>query len=512
MSALLESMALGLETALITENLTFCFLGVLLGTALGVLPGIGALTAVSMLFPITYHMGPTAGLIMLAGIYFGTAYGGSTAAILLNVPGTPSSAVACLDGYPMARQGRAGVALFGTAIASFVGASIGIVIMMMFTPWIVAFAFEFGPTEYFALMVLGLVAAATISSGSAAKGIAMVVLGMLLGTVGTDVYTGAARFNFGTIELADGIGLVAIAMGLFGITEIIASIRASRSRPTDARRIALRSMIPDRDDVRRSWLPMLRGSGIGSFLGGLPGAGSLIASFMAYALEKKISRDPSRFGHGAIEGVISPEAANNAAEQTAFIPTLALGIPGSATMALMIGVFMTHGIVPGPTLIAEHPDMFWGLVMSFWLANILLLILNIPLVGLWVRLLSIPYHLLYPAILMLVCMGVYSIDRSPFDVGMVVAFGALGYAMRLLEFPAAPLVLGFVLGPLMEEHFRRAMLISRGDFLTFLERPISGTTLALAALLLVWSGWSAYRPRPEVGSVGRNQEGGFDRR
>lgn len=490
---LFANIALGLETALSPSNLLFCFLGVFLGTFVGVLPGIGALAAVSMLFPLTLHLDLTTALIMLAGIWYGTAYGGSIASILLNVPGTPSSAVVCLDGYPMARQGRAGVALLMTTASSFVGGSIGIILMMLFSPVIVAYALEFGSAEYFSLMVLGLIAASTISEGSAVKSLAMVVLGLLLGTVGMDIYTGEDRFTFGLLQLSDGISLVALAMGLFGIAEVIASVRTVETGTVNSKDLTLRSMIPTLDDVKRSVMPTLRGTGLGSFFGILPGTGPTIASFMSYAVEKRVAKQPERFGKGAIEGVVGPEAANNAADQTAFIPTMTLGIPGSATMAIMMGAMMMQGVAPGPGLMSEHPSLFWGLVMSFWIGNLLLVILNAPLVGLWVRLLTVPYYYLYPAIVMFVCIGVYSVHNSAFDVMLVVAFGALGYLMRLVALPAAPMLLGIVLGPMMEENFRRATMLSHGDLATFFTRPISGSVLAFAVLLLAWGLWVGIR-------------------
>ena len=489
---LLQNAGLGLATALSWSTLLFCLIGVTLGTLVGVIPGIGALAAISMLFPITFYLDPTAALVMLAGIYYGSAYGGSIASILLNLPGGPANAVACLDGYPMARQGRAGVALFMTAMASFFGGSLGIILMMAFSPVIVSIALSFGPSEYFALMLMGLVAASVITSGSAVKGIAMVTLGVLLGVVGTDVYTGNLRFTFGVLELMDGISLVAVAMGLFGVSEVIASIRDADAGVA-TKKVTLRSMVPTRDDVRRSWWPMARGSGIGALFGALPGTGGTIASFVSYAIEKKVAKDPSRFGKGAIEGIVSPEAANNAADQTAFIPTLALGIPGTSAMAILIGVMMIHGVTPGPMLMIDHPDLFWGLVMSFWVGNILLLILNIPLIGLWVRVLSIPYKVIYPSVLMFICIGVYSISYSAFDVYAVLALGALGYGMRVCGYPAAPLLLGFVLGPMMEEHFRRALLVSRGSFNIFIATPLSATFMVLAIVLLVWGTWSTIR-------------------
>jgi TctA family transporter len=491
----IDSIALGLQTALQANNLFYCFVGVTLGMFVGVLPGIGALAAIALLLPVTFYLDPTAAIVMLAGVYYGSAYGGSTASILLNLPGTPSSAVACLDGYPMSKQGRAGVALFATTMGSFIGGSIGILLMMLFSPIIAAAALQFGAAEYFAMMTLGLVAASTIGIGSPVKGIAMVVFGIMLGIIGTDVNTGLTRFTFGIPELYDGIALVAIAMGLFGVSEVISSVKSNDHGNIDRKAITLRSMIPTRDDVRRFWMPMLRGTAIGSFFGALPGTGGTIASFMSYAVEKKISKEPDRFGKGAIEGVVAPESANNAADQTAFIPTMTLGIPGSVVMALMLGALMIHGITPGPNLIIEKPAMFWGLIMSFWIGNLMLLVLNIPLIGVWVRILAIPYKVLYPAILMFVCMGVYSLNNSAFDVIMVLAFGALGYGMRLLDFSPAPLILGFVLGPLMEENLRRALLISRGDFMVFLQRPISAVITIITFALLAWTVWTVVRPR-----------------
>lgn len=494
------NIAIGLEAALTPVNLFYCFVGVFLGTLLGVIPGIGVLASISMLYPITFYLDPLAAVIMLAGIYYGTTYGGSTSSILLNLPGTPANAVACLDGHPMAKQGRAGVALLMTTLASFFGATIGIILMMAFSPIISASALKFGSAENFALVVLGLMASATISPGSPMKGVASALIGIIFGIVGTDVYTGIYRFTFGYVELIEGITLVAIAMGLFGVAEVISSIGKSTGKPIDPKTITFGSMLPTRDDVKRSWMPMLRGSGIGSFFGALPGTGGMMASFMTYAVEKKISKNPDEFGKGAIEGVTAPEAANNAADQTAFIPTMTLGIPGTPSMAIMLGILMLHGITPGPRLITDHPDVFWGLIMSFWIGNLMLLLLNIPLVGLWVRVLAIPYHYLYPAVLVFVCIGVLSVNNNPFDVWPVIAFAAIGYGMMLIEFPTAPLILGFVLGPLAEEHFRRAMLLSDGDFSTFIDRPISAVILAVVAILLVWAIVMTMRPiwsRPE---------------
>jgi TctA family transporter len=490
-----SNIALGLSVAVSLNNLFYCFLGVFLGTLVGVLPGIGSLATIALLLPITFHLDATSAIVMLAGVFYGSTYGGSTASILLNLPGTPSAAVACLDGYPMSKQGRAGVALFMTTIASFIGGSLGIIVLMLFAPVISEFALKFGPAEYFAMMTLGLVAASTISSGTPIKGIAMVVLGVILGIVGTDVNSGTQRFAFGIPELSDGIHLVAVAMGMFGLAEVITSVRVVKAGQVDPKSITFRSMVPTRDDWRRSWFPMLRGTGIGSFFGALPGTGGVIASFMAYAVEKRVAKDPSRFGHGAIEGIMAPEAANNAADQTAFIPTLTLGIPGNVIMALMIGALMIHGIAPGPQLMLEKPDLFWGLIMSFWIGNIMLLVLNIPLIGVWIRVLAVPYHLLYPAILMFVCLGVYSVSNSSFDVLMVAFFGALGYIMRLLDFHAAPLLLGLVLGPLMEENLRRALLLSRGDFMVFLQRPLSAIFTTFTVVLVLWALWSLFKDR-----------------
>jgi len=495
---LLSNLALGFGAAFAPATLLYCFIGVLLGTLIGVLPGIGALATISLLLPITYHMTPASAIIMLAGVYYGAQYGGSTASILLNLPGTPSSAVACLDGYPMAKQGRAGVALFMTTVASFVGAIIGLFVLAAFTPAISELGLKFGPAEYFSMMLLGLIAASTIATGSPLKGIAMVVFGLLLGMVGTDVNSGVARYDFDIPELTDGLNLVALAMGIFGISEVINSIN-NVPRGGTGGRITLRSMMPTREDNRRSMAPMLRGSAVGSFFGALPGTGASIASFMSYAMEKKIAREPQRFGKGAVEGVTAPEAANNAAVQTAFVPTLSLGIPGDAVMALMLGALIIHGIQPGPMMITEQPELYWGLIASFVIGNVMLVILNIPLIGVWVSILRIPYNVLYPAILVFICMGVYSVNNNTFDVQMVALIGVAGYVLMLLRFEAAPLLLGFILGPMVEENLRRALLLSRGDPAIFVERPISASLLAVGALLLLWSCWSAMRRRPVPG-------------
>ncbi|MFY9348386.1 MAG: tripartite tricarboxylate transporter permease [Orrella sp.] len=500
----LDSLYIGLQAALQPNILLYCFIGVFLGTFIGVLPGIGPLAAISLLLPITYHIEPTAAIVMLAGVYYGAEYGGSTASILLNLPGTAANAVTCLDGHPMAKQGRAGVALFMTTIASLCGGMIGVFALILFSPSIVEIGLKFGPAEYFSLMILGLISASTLASGSPAKGMAMVVFGLLLGTIGTDINSGVPRFDFGIPEMMDGISLVGLAMGLFGISEIVNSITIKRDAKI-TEKITMRSMMPTKQDVKDSIKPMLRGSGIGGFFGALPGTGAAIASFISYAVEKKVAKDPSRFGKGAIEGITAPESANNAAAQTAFIPTLTLGIPGSATMAIMLGALIIHGIQPGPMLMAEQPTLFWGLIVSFCIGNIFLVILNIPLIGMWVSLLNIPYRILYPAILVFIMMGVYSVHNSTFDLYMVAIIGVIGYAMTLLRFEAAPLLLGFILGPLMEENLRRALLLSRGDMSTFIDRPISMWLLIISGLILAWSFYGSFRSQLRKNTLAKEQ-------
>lgn len=494
---MLSNFGLGLATAITPEALLFCFIGVTVGTFVGVLPGVGAMAAISLALPMTYHLDPTYALIMLAGIFYGSQYGGSTASILLNLPGSITNAVTCLDGYPMAQKGKAGVALFVTAIASFIGSSFAIVIVMGFAPVIAEAALNFSSYEYFAVMLMGLIAASTLSSGSPTKGLAAVILGVTIGIAGTDVTSGQYRFTFGLQGLSDGVNLVAIAMGLFGISEIVTNIGRGPGERGVIGKVTLRSMFPSREEWRHFWGPAGRGSVVGSAIGALPGIGPVLSAFMAYLLEKKISREPSKFGQGAIEGITAPEAANNAAVQAGFIPTLSLGIPGDAVMALMLGAMMIHGIVPGPLFMTEYPEMFWGLIMSFWIGNILLLVLNIPLNGLWVRMLKIPYHVLYPAILVFICIGVYSARNSVFDIYVALAFGLLGYLMNMLRYPTAPLLLGFVLGPLLEEHFRRSMLLSRGEFGAFMDRPLSAIFLIVTAGLMAFAGFTLIRQMRE---------------
>ncbi|WP_068302840.1 tripartite tricarboxylate transporter permease [Pararhodobacter sp. CCB-MM2] len=482
---MIDNLLLGFQVALSAQTLMYCFIGVSIGMFIGVLPGVGPLAAISMLLPITYYITPTDALIMLSGIYYGAQYGGSVASILMRLPGTASSAVICLDGYEMTRNGRAGAALFLSAIASFIGGTIGIILMAGFAPALANFALRFGSQEYFLLMALGLVAASTLSEGSAVRGLAMVVLGVVIGIVGLDHTSGTMRFVYGQFELMDGVSLVASAMGLFGLSEILSNI-GGRDRPLPTEKVSMRTMIPTRREFLDSLPAIWRGTAIGSFFGTLPGTGSTIASFFSYASEKKLSRNRARMGQGMVEGVAGPEAANNSAAQTAFIPTLTLGVPGDAVMALLLGAMIVHGVNPGPQMLQETPEMFWGLVASFWLGNLILLIFNLPMIGLWVGMLRIPYRVMYPAILVLVVIGTYSIRYSVFDIYQLLAFGVLGYILRVLAFPAAPLVLGLVLGPLMEENFRRSLMLADGHFTTFATRPISAVLLvAIIAILAV---------------------------
>lgn len=483
---LFDNLLMGLQVASDRTILWYCFFGVFLGTAVGVLPGIGALAAISLLLPMTYHMSPTAAIVMLAGVYYGAQYGGSTASILMNLPGGPASAVTCLDGYPMAKNGKAGIALFITTIASLFGAMFGLILLVLFSPAIAEVGLKFGPAELFSMMVMGLVAASSMGSGSPIKGLAMVVMGVLLGMVGTDVNSGAARYTMDIPELMDGINLVALAMGLFGVAEVVRGIHG-QDGTQKVTKVTLRSMIPAKKEMNQSYPAMFRGSVLGSALGALPGVGPSIAAFMAYAVEKKVAKNPQDFGHGAVQGISAPESANNAAAQTAFVPSLSLGIPGDAVMAIMLGALIIHGIQPGPMLINEQPEMFWGLVVSFAIGNIMLVLLNIPTIGIWVSLLRIPFTWLYPAILVFVALGVYSVNNNNFDIYMVAILGVLGYMFMLLRFEAAPLLLGYILGPMVEENMRRSLLLSRGDPSIFFDRPISATLLAITAAMLTWT-------------------------
>lgn len=483
-----ENISLGIETAFTFDAMLFCFVGVFVGTFVGALPGIGPLVSISVVLPLTFGLDPTVALIMLAGIFYGAQYGGSITSILLNLPGTASTAVTALDGYPMTKGGRAGLALFINAVASFVGGSLAILLMMAFAPALARIALNFHSTEYFAVMLLGLIAASTLSAGSTLKSLVMVTLGLILGLVGMDMNSGAMRYTFGLLELTDGVSLIAIAMGLFGVAEIINKLATppSDTPKAIARHIPLKSMLPSRAELSTLWAPVLRGSAIGSIVGALPGAGPSIASFMAYAFEKRVSRTPEKFGKGAVEGVAAPEAANNASVQSAFIPTLSLGIPGDVVMAVLLGAMMMHGVVPGPQFISNEPAMFWGLIVSFWIGNVMLLILNLPLIGIWVRIISIPNHILTPAVMFFICMGSYSINNSVFDVFVTLLFGVVGYLFMVFNFHPAPVLLGFILGPLMEENLRRSLVVARGDPLVFLERPISLVLLLMSATLLLW--------------------------
>jgi len=484
MEELFSNLALGLATAVTLDNIMFCFLGVLLGTLVGVLPGIGPLATIAMLLPATYRMtDPTTALIMLAGIYYGSQYGGSTTAILVNLPGEVSSVVTVLDGYQMARRGRAGPALAIAAIGSFFAGTVATLLLAAFAPPLSELAFKFGPAEYFALMVLGLIAAVVLAHGSFVKALAMVVLGLLLGMIGTDVNSGVARFSFDVPELTDGIEFVVIALGMFGFGEIIANLEQRENREVFTSKVG--RLLPSREEFKASIMPILRGTTIGSLLGILPGGGSVLGSFSSYAIEKKLSKTPERFGKGAIEGVAGPESANNAGAQTSFIPMLTLGIPTTPVMALMVAAMMIHNIQPGPQVMTSNPPLFWGLITSMWIGNLLLVILNLPLIGLWIKLLTVPYRVLYPAILLFCVIGAYSINNNVFDVFMTIPFAILGYVFKKLDCEPAPLLLGFVLGKLMEEYLRRAMTISRGDWSVFVTRPLSATMLAIAAVLIV---------------------------
>jgi len=483
----------GFSVALSLQNLSYCFLGCLLGTLIGVLPGVGPLATIAMLMPITFAISPTAALIMLAGIYYGAQYGGSTTSILVNLPGETSSVVTCIDGYQMARQGRAGPALAIAAIGSFFAGCVCTLIIAMFGPPIAELALKFASPEYFSLMLMGLVSAAVLAEGSMVKSLTMVIMGLLLGVVGTDVDSGWRRFSFDIIELTDGIGFVVIAVGVFAITEIIENLGDPGQREVFTTKI--RHLYPTKEDMKKSVWPILRGTAIGAFFGTLPGTGPAISSFSSYMVEKKAARDPSSFGRGAIEGVAGPEASNNAAAQCAFIPTLTLGIPGSATMALMLGALMIHGIAPGPTVMTQKPDLFWGLIASMWIGNLMLVALNLPMIGLWVRLLRVHYRYLFPAIMVFSGIGIYSLNNAPFELYMTAFFGVVGFMWRKLGCPPAPMMLGFVLGPMMEENLRRAMLISRGNPMVFLQRPISLAFIILTILILVLMSLPALKKR-----------------
>ena len=481
---LFGNIALGFATASTPFNLLFCLIGVLLGTLIGVLPGIGATATIAMLLPVTFQIGdPVSALIMLAGIYYGAQYGGSTTAILINMPGESSSAVTAIDGYQMARGGRAGVALATAAIGSFFAGTVSTFLVAVFAPPLTAIALKFGSAEYFSLMVVGLVSSIALAHGSVVKALAMVVLGLLLGLVGTDIYSGTPRFNLGIREYSDGLNFVAVAVGVFGVAEILRNLEDEKTRTAIITKVS--GLMPTRDDVRRMTAPILRGTAIGSALGILPGGGAILAAFASYTVEKRLARNPGEFGRGAIEGVAGPESANNAGAQTSFIPMLTLGIPANPVMALMIGAMIIQGIVPGPNVATEQPALFWGIIASMWIGNLMLIVLNLPLIGLWVRLLTIPYYVLFPIIMAFCSIGVYSVNSNVYDLYSVAFFGLVGYVLVKLRCEPAPLLLGFVLGPLLEEHLRRAMILSRGDPATFVTRPISATLLLIAVAVLV---------------------------
>jgi TctA family transporter len=479
---LFSNLGLGFETAFTLTNLAYCLLGVFLGTAVGVLPGLGPVATIAMLLPATFALQPISALIMLAGIYYGAQYGGSTTAILVNLPGESSSVVTAIDGYQMARQGHAGKALATAAIGSFFAGTVATLLLALFAPPLADLALKFGPAEYFSLMVLGLVASVVLASGSLLNAIGMVILGLLLGLIGSDVNSGAARYTFDLPELADGINFVIVAMGMFGLGEIIRNLEHEETRSMVMKKVS--GLMLTKEDFKRIIAPILRGTTLGAALGILPGGGAMLASFAAYSIEKKVSKNSAQFGKGAIEGVAAPEAANNAGAQTSFIPMLTLGIPSNPVMALMIGAMIIQGIQPGPAVMVEQPSLFWGLIASMWIGNFFLIVLNLPMIGLWVRMIMVPYHYLFPAILMFCAIGVFSLNNSDFDVYLMALFGLFGYICAKLEAEPAPMLLGFIIGPMMEEYLRRAMLLSRSDPLVFFQRPISATMLTMAALAL----------------------------
>ena len=480
---LIANIGLGFSTALTPLNLLYCLAGVFLGTLIGVLPGLGPTATIAMLLPITFNLPPVSSLIMLAGIYYGSQYGGSTTSILVNVPGEAASVVTALDGYQMARKGRAGVALATAAIGSFFAGTVATIVLALFAPPLAEIALKFGPAEFFSLMVLGLLASLVLARGSLLHASGMVVLGLLLGLIGADVNTGTQRFTFGLPQLADGVGFVVVAMGMFGIAEIVRNLENEDDRSLIVSKIT--NLMPSKEDWKRIVGPILRGTAIGSILGILPGSGSILGSFAAYAIEKKVSPNSAEFGKGAIEGVAAPESANNAGAQTSFIPMLTLGIPSNPVMALMIGAMIIQGIQPGPSVITEQPALFWGIIVSMWIGNFFLIVLNLPLIGMWVRIVSVPYQFLFPAILVFCGIGVFSLNNAEFDIYLMALFGVVGYLFVKLDAEPAPMLLAFILGPMMEEYMRRALLLSRGNPMVFLERPISAVMLGLGVLVII---------------------------
>jgi putative tricarboxylic transport membrane protein len=480
---IVHSIGLGFGVALQPVNLLYCFVGVFIGTLVGVLPGIGPVGAMSLLLPVTFQTTPEAAIIMLAGIYYGAMYGGSTTSILVNIPGEAASVVTCLDGYQMARQGRAGPALGMAAFGSFIAGTAAIVGLMLLAPPLSRFALKFGPAEYFSLMVMGLCILIYLAHGSMAKALLMAAFGVILGLVGLDAITAQPRLTFDRMELVDGVGLVPIVMGLFGIAEVLLNVESVLKR--DILKSSISGLLPTRQDWRDSAGPLARGSVLGFFLGILPGGGAVISSFLSYALEKRMSRHPERFGHGAIEGVAGPEAANNAAAGGAFIPLMTLGIPPNVVMAMLMGAFIIHGVQPGPLMMTQKPELFWGIIVSMYIGNIMLLILNLPLIGMWVQVLRVPYRILFPLILLFCLIGVYAVSNTVFDVYIMVLFGVLGYLMKKFGYEPAPLVLAFVLGPMLENNLRKALILSQGDFSTFVTRPLSAIALLLALALVL---------------------------
>jgi putative tricarboxylic transport membrane protein len=496
---ILSHLALGFDTALSLSNLLYCLIGVFLGTAIGVLPGLGPIATIAMLLPATFSLPPVSSLIMLSGIYYGAQYGGSTTAILVNLPGESSSVVTAIDGYQMARQGHAGKALATAALGSFFAGTVSTLLLALFAPPLADLALKFGPAEYFSLMVLGLVASVVLAHGSLLKAIGMIILGLLLGLVGTDVNSGTPRYTFDLPQLADGINFVVVAMGMFGLGEIISNLQDEETRSMLSMKVG--RLMPDKEDFKRMVAPVLRGTALGSILGILPGGGAMLASFAAYSLEKKVSKNSAQFGKGAIEGVAAPESANNAGAQTSFIPMLTLGIPSNSVMALMIGAMIIQGIQPGPAVMTEQPALFWGIIASMWIGNFFLIVLNLPMIGLWVRMIMVPYHFLFPGILVFCAIGVFSLNNSEFDVYMMAGFGLFGYICSKLEMEPAPMLLGFIIGPMMEEYLRRALLLSRSDPFIFVQRPISATMLAMAAVAMVMVLMPALRKKREEAFV-----------
>ena len=490
----LQDLWYGFGVAFQGHNLMWSFFGVLVGNLIGVLPGMGALSAISILLPLTYTMHPVPAILMLAGIFYGSQYGGAIGAILLNLPSHPPHAVTWLDGYPMTKKGKGGTALGITMICSFFAASVGIIVMIFASPLLTTIAFKFGPAELFSIMLLGLLAGSTMSRGSPLKGVAMTLFGLLCGVVGTDVNTGAFRFSYGIPELSDGLEMVAVAMGLFGIADFLLNVNRMKTITSNAK-MRIRDMRPSMAELKEAFWPMVRGTAVGTLFGAMPGTGPTITTFIAYAVEQKVSKTPEKFGTGMIAGVAAPEASAHSKTQVDFIPTMSLGIPGDAVMALLLGALLIQGIQPGPQLISEHPDIFWGLIASFWIGNVILMLLNVPLIAVRAKMLQVPYRYLLPSALFFIAVGVFTTQNSLFQIWEVLAFGIIGALLMVLDFSVAPIMLGFVLGPMMEENFRRALLLSRGDMMIFVQRPISGTFMAISAMLLIAVTWGAWRKK-----------------